>query len=324
MDEIEDLPEGERRAVAELLGGLTKVLDNPYLLRRQALEGMVNLLSIRGYCTVLWMNRFFSKLDRKGNKGRVYHHYHANNPPAWLERLWELHIRQSSSIIEDAIYERYSDVEVGFATRAELVDPDSFRQNIVGALARRAHIGDMGYLWVQAAKNDMWVFCLRKKRHEPDFTVGERVLVRVIGGRLLEMRRNWHLRSHAPLTEREMEVFDLRCRGLTVGGIAEALNLSYETVKHHIKKIRNKLKDEMGRIFGRVDSTILMNQLNVLTPHQRKMLKLLSEERSQAEVARELKTTVPAVKSQLRVIYARLKSHKLQEALNTLSELINR
>src|ERR1044072_217013 len=114
MEEIEDLTEGEQKAVAGFLGTLAQVNDNPPILRRMALEGLVDIFAIKGYCTLLWMNRFFSNRGRKGTKGRVYNYFHVNNPPAWLELLWDRHIRKASSIIEEAIYEKFSGDQMGF------------------------------------------------------------------------------------------------------------------------------------------------------------------------------------------------------------------
>ena len=76
---------------------------------------------------------------------------------------------------------------------------------------------------------------------------GEAVISRQLGMRLLE-----HLRSapeggtgmrpiKSPLTGREWEVIDLLDEGLTTDQIAEALVLSSETVRSHVKNILRKL-----------------------------------------------------------------------------------
>jgi two-component system, NarL family, response regulator LiaR len=76
---------------------------------------------------------------------------------------------------------------------------------------------------------------------------GEAAISRQFAMRLIEQLRrlpdsNAGLRPvRSPLTPREWEVVDLLARGLTTDAIAEALVLSSETVRSHVKNILRKL-----------------------------------------------------------------------------------
>jgi DNA-binding NarL/FixJ family response regulator len=76
---------------------------------------------------------------------------------------------------------------------------------------------------------------------------GEAVIPRRVGMRLVE-----HIRRQpeatiglrpvrSPLTAREWEVVDLLCQGLGTDEMAEALVVSTETVRSHVKHILRKL-----------------------------------------------------------------------------------
>jgi DNA-binding NarL/FixJ family response regulator len=77
---------------------------------------------------------------------------------------------------------------------------------------------------------------------------GEAVISRKLGRRLVDhVRRSVEGTSgmrpvKSPLTPREWEVVDLLCEGETTAQIAEALVLSTETVRSHVKSILRKLK----------------------------------------------------------------------------------
>jgi len=326
MSDIEELHPEEREALERLLRELDGMQGNQYRLRLRALKGIVELLPIKGYCTVLWMNRFFSEVDKNGNHGKVFDYIHVNHPPFWLKKLWQSHIQTSSSIIEQAIYKKYVDSangnkEVGFATRTELVDKKPFLIDLVGMLAVSARIREMGYLWLRIAPNDFWVFCLRKFRSEPGFTPDDRLKLQIIGNHIWQMRRRWHTQFASPLAERQLEVYDRRYRGETIPTIASEMRISESTVKEHLARGNNKLNAEAGGVLTKIDTLFLPQELQLLSPFQIKIIRLLTQEKSQRMVAEELGISEDNLKGQLQSIYKKLDAHNLLEAIMKLELL---
>lgn len=323
MQKKDEPTEKEQIQMQEMFSKLSE-LDNPYLFRKMALEEIVKLLSIKGYSTILWMNRFYSKVTRKGVRGRTYSYIHTNNPPEWLQKLYDEYVNRSSSIIEEAIYKKYPKEEFGFVTMRELLDEKVVSRNIIGFLAWLAGVREMGYLWLQITKNDMWAFCLRKFTDEPDFTEHDAMVLKIIGEQFLQMRRKWWrdqlVDPQNVLSERQLEVFDLHLQGWSQTKIAEKLGLSAGTVKTHFDYAKDKIKVDTQSL-GKIDNQIIDKQLKILTPYQREILKLLSEEMTQAMVAEKLGRTFAAVNSQMNKIYKKLETHSLRETINKLREI---
>jgi NarL family two-component system response regulator LiaR len=77
---------------------------------------------------------------------------------------------------------------------------------------------------------------------------GEAIISRGLATRLVESVRRSAPDGvgvrpvRSPLTEREWEVLDLLCRGLSTDAIAETLVLSTETIRSHVKHILRKLQ----------------------------------------------------------------------------------
>ena len=278
---FEKLTAKDLKLINDTTSSLLKI-ENPHLFRKIALEKIVKILSIKGYSTILWMNRFYSKVKRNGQRGKVYGEpIHINNPPNWLKKLYKTYIEKSDSIIEQEVYRRFPNEDLGFVVLHELLDKDLVMRDRLGWLARRAGIGEMSYLWLNITENDMWVFCLRKFIDEPKFTERDALIAKAIGEKILDIRRKWWLQETIkPLSERELEVFDLYCcQGLTKVEVAEMLRISDETVKSHVINYRNKMK-ELTRYIGRVEKSLSKRHLTILTPRQRIILKLLSEDRT--------------------------------------------
>ena len=270
MPKIEELSEQDLATVDTLINKLTNY-DNPYLFRQRAIEELVSLFSIKGFSSVLWMNRFYSDIKSNERRGRVYSFIHVNDPPARLSYLWHLYVQRSSSIIEEAIFKTYPDEEVGFATLKELLSEETLKKNILGRLARMAGVVNIGYLWLKITDNDMWAFCLRKFKGEREFTKKDIALLKIIGVKILELRRIWwRERLNKTFSEREIEVFDLDCQGLEAQEIAEKLGIAVATVRTHLSKIHDKQKVPT-RLLGEIDESFFNRKLP-LTPHQSKIL----------------------------------------------------
>ncbi len=322
-DIIQKLTEEEYLIVNELLDKLSKI-SNPYLFRKIALKEIVETFSVNGYSTVLWMNRFFSITNRKGEKGKVYSFIHNEDPPERLKKRWAKHINSSSSKIEQAIYEKYSNQKFGFVTIDELLDKEIITRNIIGVLARFAKIDELSFLWLQIDKNDFWCFCLRKFIGQKPFNSREKLMLNAVGEQILQMRQVWwQNQTDKPFSQQQLQVFDLRCQGYKRSEIAKALGLTENTVKSYLKHIQDKLNSEISRehiyLFGRIDKSLIEKHSN-LTPYQIRILKMLLDDMTQQMIADDLSTSLATIKSQVDDIYKKFNTHKLQETLNKLSE----
>lgn len=216
---------------------LNHLQDNPFLYRIMTLKTLVSLFSIKGYCSVIWLNRWFSEKDKNNSQGKVYSFHHTGNPPFLLRKAWESHIKSGNSIIEQAIWEKYKNKKYGFVTAQEVLEKRSLITNIVGWLAKSARLGEMGYLWIRPNDNDFWIFCLRKKRYEVPFTENEKSKILQIAETLLAFRKDWFKGFYRSLTERELTVFDLKCQGLTDKEISMKLNISEHVVGNEVAEV---------------------------------------------------------------------------------------
>jgi len=91
---------------------------------------------------------------------------------------------------------------------------------------------------------------------------GEAVIRRALTSRLVDALRRTRedgagIRPvRSPLTDREGEVLDLLCQGMSTDEIADALVLSSETVRSHVKSVLRKL-----RVSSRRDAVAAAHQL---------------------------------------------------------------
>lgn len=91
---------------------------------------------------------------------------------------------------------------------------------------------------------------------------GEAIVPRHITGHLVESIRRQRERAtglrpvRSPLTDREWEVLDLLCEGLSTTDIADRLVLTVETVRSHIKHLMRKLE-----VSSRRDAIVLAQRM---------------------------------------------------------------
>jgi DNA-binding NarL/FixJ family response regulator len=103
-------------------------------------------------------------------------------------------------------------------------------------IARAMALGAAGYL-VKNASRDEIISAIR--RVAAGESLWSRESMRKITGALSTPRASGEL--EAPLTKRESEVLRQLALGLSNKEIAQALNISYETVKEHVQHILRKL-----------------------------------------------------------------------------------
>lgn len=103
-------------------------------------------------------------------------------------------------------------------------------------VARAAALGAAGYL-VKSASQDEIISAI--KQVATGETLWNRGHLRHISNPITNSRTNNEL--EVPLTKRESEVLNQLALGLSNKEIAQALNISYETVKEHVQHVLRKL-----------------------------------------------------------------------------------
>jgi DNA-binding NarL/FixJ family response regulator len=103
-------------------------------------------------------------------------------------------------------------------------------------VARAVALGAAGYL-LKGADGDVIVEAIRKAATGQN--VWTREELRRVSGALATPRASSEV--EVPLTQRESEVLRQLALGLTNKEIAQALNISYETVKEHVQHILRKI-----------------------------------------------------------------------------------
>ncbi len=103
-------------------------------------------------------------------------------------------------------------------------------------IARAVALGANGYLLKSASRAELIEAIRRASKGENLWTREE---LRRVTGALAAPRLG--IESDVPLTQREAEVLKLVAEGLTNRQVAEALNISYETVKEHVQNMLRKI-----------------------------------------------------------------------------------
>jgi DNA-binding NarL/FixJ family response regulator len=104
-------------------------------------------------------------------------------------------------------------------------------------LAKSNHYGAAGFLRMTADRNTIIATCLQAIRQENLWTSED---MRRLGTSYLLQSSD--VEHDVPLTRREVQVLRLLCKGNSNKEIAGKLEISYETVKEHIRNILRKLK----------------------------------------------------------------------------------
>jgi DNA-binding NarL/FixJ family response regulator len=103
-------------------------------------------------------------------------------------------------------------------------------------VARAVALGAHGYVLKSASREELVEAIRRAAKGETTWTRDE---LRRVTGALATPRLGSDV--EVPLTERESEVLKQLANGLTNKEIAQALHISYETVKEHVQHILRKI-----------------------------------------------------------------------------------
>jgi hypothetical protein len=178
------------RSIASLMTDLYDLSFHLKSVHERLLAESLQLIPCRGPCSLLQLTDFYS------NGGRVIRYKHTQLPGGQFgEKVltrWQKHVSRRASPIETALHDNSQNVDVGSAILRDLVDVTTWRKTSEGRLASFSRIGDLGYLWVRCAQEDLWVLALRRHVDEPPFVDRDRQVLEVLGEHLAGADRMVH------------------------------------------------------------------------------------------------------------------------------------
>lgn len=233
-------PEDKEKIDSLITELLTLRFDQTRLMER-LLNGIIELIPTQGPCSLLKCNRFFSELDEKGEKGKILKAIHQNKPRIVIVKLWESFLMRSISDIEERLHAAKGDGRYGVSRLFDLFTEEEWKNAKIRYVAYIAKVGDMVFLWIRCAQDELWVVCLRRKAKEPSFSLRDVELLREFGDTFYRLRRFWYLEKLRDFSDRELDVIRLLIEGKNATESAKILQISPETYKTHMKAIHKKL-----------------------------------------------------------------------------------
>lgn len=206
----------------------------PHRLREELLQALLELATAQGPCTLLQLNRFFSE----GGK-RIKEH-HVRRPPRYRFLLWLPHIRAGQSEIERRIYQRRTSEHYGVSRLCDVFTPEEWQECVLSKIAEKCNVGDIVYVWIRCAPDDLWIACLRRTRQQPQFSTGDGATLSQFAHELHSLKRFWYEDNLQKLSKREQQVLHLTAQGLTASQVAAELNVSKRTVEAQLFSVRKK------------------------------------------------------------------------------------
>jgi len=193
-------------------------------------------------CSLLQMNRFFSEIDGTGEGGKVLKHIYRNSPPFIAYNLWKDWVmKRAISDIEKALYRRKVHDSYDAVRLCDLMTADEWKRSKMHYIALVAGIHDLAYLWIRCSKDDLWAFCLRRYKHEEQFSLRDVAVLNEFGDLFYRMRNVWYLEKLRVLSKKERQIVALLYKRQAPDEIAETLGISVQTYRTHMKNIHRKL-----------------------------------------------------------------------------------
>lgn len=241
MTVIKSLLPEDKEQVGKLITELLALRFDQQSLMDRMLDGTIEMIPTEGPSSLLQCTRFFSEFDDKGNKGKILKAIHRKKPRIVIVKLWESFLMHSISDIEERLHALKGNGTYGVARLFDLFTEEEWRKAKVRYVAHLAKIGDMAFLWIRCASDDLWVICLRRKTHEEQFSPRDVAILSELGETFYLLRRYWYLERLKILSEKEQEVVRLLVEGKTGKDAAEILGISPLTYQQHMKNIHKKL-----------------------------------------------------------------------------------
>lgn len=229
-----------KEKIAKLIAELTALHYTPKALRERLLFGILEMVSADAPCSVIHITDFFSA----GGKYIGAEHTKRSMVTKYLYDQWVKHLKRGDSIIERGLFHKSRAKRWGIATLGELVTEEEWKNSPLYKLALIAGTGDMAYLWIRCASDELWVICLRRRKDDPKFKPEECELLSEFGFWFGAMRQSWYISGLNILTETEHRVVHELASGKTQKVCAEALIMAKDTFETHLKNIRRKLEVE--------------------------------------------------------------------------------
>lgn len=258
--------------VGQLVSNLTPERFLHRDARRAMLEGLLKHVPCQGPCSALQLNRFFSDTQKhkgKPQKGQVIGQCHINAEAFHTEmpdgthvfhgmgKVWADKIMASLSDIEQQLYRLKGSEHVYYITREDLFPTDTlWQKSMYYMLSQAIGVPYLSYLWLRLTSDDLWVFCLRRKKEEDNFTDWEREFIYTFGLVAYGARESWYIPGLRKLTDRQQLALYMYAKKLSAKQAALEMNIEVTTYNYYLQEARLRLQEDTNKSFDGIVDTL--------------------------------------------------------------------
>ena len=163
----------------------------------------------------------------------------------------------SLSDIEQQLYRLKGSEHVYYITREDLFPTDTlWQKSMYYMLSQAIGVPYLSYLWLRLTSDDLWVFCLRRKKEEDNFTDWEREFIYTFGLVAYGARESWYIPGLRKLTDRQQLALYMYAKKLSAKQAALEMNIEVTTYNYYLQEARLRLQEDTNKSFDGIVDTL--------------------------------------------------------------------